>query len=78
MAAPPLPNLLHGIHFAGLVAIALCRHTNHVANCSGSRMLLSLCGIAPSRWLREVMRFKALRLSLASNEVRQTTHANAD
>src|SRR6266849_9299570 len=77
VAAPPLPDLHPGIPYPKLLLFAFCGHTGNAANCSGSRMLLPLCRIARPWRLCEVVRLKALRLSLASNEVRQATHAYA-
>jgi len=77
VAALPRPYLHPGIPYPELVLFAFCGHTGNAANCSGGGMLLPLCGIARPGRLCEVVRFKALRLSLASNEVRQATHAHA-
>src|SRR5437879_1828470 len=77
VAAPPLPVLLPGIPCTELLTITSRGHSSIAANCSGSRMLLSLCGIARPGRLCEVVRFEPLCLSLESDEVRETTHANA-
>ena len=75
MAAPPLPNLLPGTPCIELLTATLCGHTSIAANCPGKRMLLPLCGIARPRRLCKVVRFEAICLPLAGNEVRETAHA---
>ena len=77
VAALPLPCLLLGIPYPELLLFAFCRYTGNAANCAGGWMLLPLCGVARPGRLCEVVRFKALRISLASNEVRQAIHAYA-
>ena len=77
VAAPPLPVLLPGIPCTELLTITSRGHSSNAANCSGSGMLLPLCGIARLGRLCEVVRFEPLCLSLESDEVRETTHANA-
>ncbi len=55
VAALPLPYLPPGIPGAELRTITSCGHTSNAANCSGSGMLLPLCGIARPGRLCEVV-----------------------
>ena len=78
LAASLLQALSSRNHSPGLLAQAPRGHSRTAAECSGRRVLLPLCGIAPARRLREDVRFEAVRLALAPNKVRETPHADAN
>ncbi len=77
VAASPLQALPPGNHFPDLFTHASRGHARIAADCSGRRLLLPLCGIAPARRLCEALRFQAICRTLARNEVREATHADA-
>jgi len=78
VAASPAQTLPAGNHSPGLFAHAPCGHTRFAAECSGRRVLLPLCGIAPARRLREDVRFEAIRLAPAGNKMREASYAVAN
>jgi hypothetical protein len=77
VVASPRQTVRLGNYPAWLFTRSSRGHRGHAAKGSRSRMLLSLCGIAPPRRLRKDVRFEAVRFALVGKNVRKTAYANA-
>ena len=78
VAASPQQTVRPRIQLSGLLVHAPREHTRTSAGCSRRRLLLPLCGIAPAWWLCEDVRFEAVRPTLAGNEMREASYADAN